>query len=101
MASIFSRNPMENNYLALFISIVWYRELTPEESFRIIEGNSKMKPECRKITPEMIERMHKITSSKNFRSWDKLEYTFKVNRRKIVELLKEYRNSQNKQVLSQ
>lgn len=88
------RDPKEDNYLALCLSILWYRELTPEEAFRIIEGKSNMKPECHQVTQDMITVLTRIISSKNFRSWDKLERSFKLNRYTIFKLVGRYRVEQ-------
>lgn len=84
-------DPRADNYLALYISIIWYCEITPEQAFRIIKGRSKMKPERRQITPEIIARIDKIMCNKNFRSYKKLERTFKLNRYDMYELVRKNR----------
>lgn len=94
-------HPLTENYTALYLSILWYRELTPEEAFRVVEGKSNMKPECKNITPEMIAALARITSSKNFKNWDRLERRFRINRYKIVKLVRQYRIQQICRTLKQ
>jgi hypothetical protein len=96
-----SKDPLTDNYLALIVSIVWYRQIVPEQAFRIIDGKSNMKPECRNVTPEMVASMARITGSKNFKSWDKLERSFRVNRYQINELVRQYRISQITKIFRQ
>lgn len=84
-------HPFKENYYAFYLALIWYREITPEESFRILSGQSTMKPGCRNITPGMVEAMDRITASKHFKSWSKLEYQMKVNRYTIQELVRKRR----------
>jgi hypothetical protein len=86
-----SASATDMNYAALYLSIVWYRQLTPEESFSTLLNRTNTKPECRNITSKMVQVMDRIMTNKNFRSMDKLEYRFKVNRYTILELVKQYR----------
>ena len=95
------RDPLTDNYLALYLCVIWYKNLKPEQAFSIVEGKSKIKSPCRNITPVMIVRMARITGSKNFRSWDKLEQTFKVDRYTIRKLVKQYKVSQLTNILKQ
>lgn len=78
-------------YLALYITITWYKELTPEQAFRIMSGKSKTKPPCKNITLEMVIELNRVLLSKNFKSFDKLEQKYRIDRYTIVAIVNEYR----------
>lgn len=77
------------NYMALFVAIVWYVQITPEQAFRIVEGHSNMKKMCRVVTPELAAKIRKICSSPCFKSMDRLCKRFGVSEETVKEILRE------------
>jgi hypothetical protein len=79
--------------MALYVAVVWYVEITPEQAFRIIDGNSNMKKMCKNITPEAAARIRKICSSPYFigfskqKSMDRLCRRFGVSKEVISEIV--------------
>lgn len=97
MASRYFDNSTNNGYIALYLAIIWYRELTVEEAFRMIEYKYKVKPECKEITNSMLAAIDKIVRNKDFKrtnkAMDRLERRFKADRYRIFEELSRYRKN--------
>jgi len=84
---ILIKDPRDINYAALYLAIVWYKQITPEEAFRIVLGKSKAKPGS-PLTPEKLERIKKIMQSPNFKNFDNIERRMRINRYDIIEALR-------------
>jgi hypothetical protein len=82
---------MAESYYALMLAIVWYRELSPDEALRAIRGETRLKPEARDITPEMVASWDRILRSPNFRSFNRIERLYKVDRYRIADAVTGYR----------
>jgi len=86
-----SASPLAEGFYALLLSIVWYRELSPDEALRAMRGETRLKPGRRSVTPELAVQLDKILRSKNFRNFDRIERLFRVDRYRIIEAVADYR----------
>jgi hypothetical protein len=77
------RDPRQIAYVALFIAIRWHRQLEPEQAWRIATGKSSAKVGV-KVTPELKQRILKLTENPNFRTFNTIEKKFKINRYDII-----------------
>jgi hypothetical protein len=76
------------NWLALYVAIIWYAQITPEQAFRIVENRSNMKKMCRIVTPELAAKIRKICSSPCFWNMDRLCKRFGVDKETVHEILR-------------
>lgn len=86
--SILSRDMLEDNWIAFGVALLFYKEITPEQAFKLISGNTKMKRSCKEITPEILKSIKKTTSSASFSNYKRLSRKFGVSEdviRKIKE----------------
>ena len=95
MLIILEKDPRDINYAALYLAIVWYKQITPEEAFRIVLGKSKAKPGS-PLTPEKLERIKKIMQSPNFKNFDNIERRMRINRYDIIEALRKEKRREGK-----
>jgi hypothetical protein len=77
------------NYMALYVAIIWYIQITPEQAFRIVDERSNMKKMCRVVTPELAARIRKIARSPCFKSMDRLCRRFGISEDTIKDILRE------------
>ena len=80
------RDPRDMRYVALYIAIKWYQEITPEAAIRIAEGGSHTKPGV-KLTPKAYLEIKKIIDSPNFYNIDNVARQFRVNKYDVLEAL--------------
>ena len=80
-------DPRDTGYIALFTAITFYKELSPEQAFRIAEGKSGMKS-GNKLTPELFAEINKIIRNPNFKRIENIEQKYRINRHDIFEQLK-------------
>lgn len=83
--SMCENDPRNIAFAALYLAIVWYRELDPEQAWRLIQGKSQMVCE-RKLTPETLGKIRRHLS--NGMSFPGIEKKYKVNRYTVFEELK-------------
>lgn len=87
MINIIERDPRDIAYAALYIAIIWYKQLTPEEAYRIIDGKWLPLP-ARPITPEDLSNLKKTMMNTNYVSLERSEKRHRFNR---YELMDKYR----------
>jgi len=80
-----------DNWLAFYLSIVFYKELSPSLAIKVIESNVIVSPPCLDIKENTVIELANITTSKKFKgNWDSLEAKYKINRYHILKLVKKY-----------
>lgn len=84
--NLIENDPRDIAYVALFLALVWYKDLTPEQALRLVNGNSNLKP-ANKLTPEIVDKIYKIMKSPNFKNYGNIESKFRVNRYDVYEAL--------------
>ena len=77
-----------DNWLALYIAIVYHREITPEQAFGVLKTDIYKKSRRKEtVTREEILRLKIKITSKNFRDWSELERRNHIDRYTIMELV--------------
>lgn len=84
---LIENDPRDTAYIALFMAIIFYTEISPEQARRIAEGKSNMKP-GKRLSSETMEAVNKIIRHPSFCSYKNIEKRFQVNRYDIFEKLK-------------
>lgn len=80
-----------DNWLAFYLSIVFYKELSPSLAIKVIESNVIVSPPCLDIKENTVIELANITTSKKFKgNWDSLEAKYKINRYTILKLVRKY-----------
>lgn len=79
-------DPRDTGYIALYIAIKWYCEISSETALLIAKGKSNRKP-GRKLTPEILQQIRTIIDSPNFHNINALVKKYKVNKYEILEAL--------------
>lgn len=82
------KDPRDIGYVALYIAIVWYTQITPEQAFRLALGKSSAKPGV-PCTPEKLAIIKQIMQSPNFKNFANIEKKMRINRYDIIEALRE------------
>lgn len=78
-----------DNWIALFVSIVWHHEITPEQAIRHVEGTLRLASPRRigEIDEATIDKIHKIIGHNGFRNIDKLERDYGLHRCDMCNLI--------------
>ncbi len=84
------QDPYFYNWSALFIALIWYNQLTPEQALAVAERRVHRKPP-QKLTPDMlqliivdIDRRKRLKCRK---IWDYIESKYRVSRYEVMERL--------------
>ena len=85
MSCFVENDPRDTGYIALAVSIIWYRAITPEQALRLAQGKSSMKG-GRKLTPEVMEKIK--VNLHNGMTYKGIEKKYKISRYQIFEELK-------------
>lgn len=80
------QEPHETNWIALYISIVHYKETSIETALDVAEGLYKLKPETKVITVEMVRKIIKTIDHPKFSNLGRLESEIKINCDTIMQL---------------
>lgn len=81
-----SRDQFEDNWLALYIAIYFYRDLTSEQAFKLLRGNTKMRRMCRRLTPEIVQAIKKTTSSYGFSNYERVAIKYGISVEEIKKI---------------
>lgn len=68
-------DPLQDNFLALYIAIVWYEDVDAEQAFRILENSTKPRVKMRTIetlTNDELRAILKTALNPRFRNRKKL-----------------------------
>ena len=82
------KDPRDIGYVALYIAIAWYTQITPEQSISLALGKSSAKPGV-PCTPEKLQIIKRIMRSPNFKNFANIEKKMRINRYDIIEALRE------------
>ncbi|MEN6312773.1 MAG: hypothetical protein ABFD25_00840 [Clostridiaceae bacterium] len=91
------KDPREISYVALYVAIKWYTELSSDAALRIAQGNSHAKP-GNKLTPEIFAEIKRIIDSPNFHTINGIVKKYRINKYDIFEALEGEKNV-NEEVL--
>lgn len=83
---LIENDPRDTSYVALFIAIKWYQEISSDAAIRIANGQSNRKP-GNKLTPEILEEIKKIIASPNFSNINSIVRQYRVNKYDVFEAL--------------
>lgn len=83
---LMEKDPRDMGYVALYIAIKWYTEITSDSAIRIAQGKSHMVP-AKKLTPEILAEIKKIMDSPNFYNIDSIVKKFRVNKYELLHAL--------------
>ena len=76
---LIENDPRDTGYIALYIAIKWYQDISSEAAIRIAEGKSHAKPGVT-LTPEIFEQVKKVIQNPNFNNIDSVARRFRVNK---------------------
>lgn len=80
-----------DNWLALYIAVVWYCDITVEQAIKQLEGRQMLAPHrVGELERETIEKIHIVVSSRKFSNVDKLEKRYKMHRCDICKSIQQY-----------
>lgn len=83
---LIENDPRDTAYVALYIAIKWYQEISSDAAIRIAYGQSNRKP-GNKLTPEILEEIKKIIASPNFSNINSIVRQYRVNKYDVFEAL--------------
>lgn len=84
---------LQENYLALFLAIIWYRELSPTVAVKAVKGIVHLKPErTTKLTEQELIEIDKIINNHKPFNYHRLERKYKKS---IYTIDKEFRHYGN------
>lgn len=83
---LIENDPRDMGFVALYIAINWYCEISSETAYLIAYGKSNRLP-GRRLTSTDIAEIKKITDSPNFHNINALVKKYRVNKYEILEAL--------------
>lgn len=92
------KDPRDTSYIALYIAIKWYCDISSECALRIAHGQSSAKP-GRKLTPEIFTEIQKITGSPSYKNINAAVKRFRVNKYDIFEAFAGKKNASEEAVI--
>jgi hypothetical protein len=91
---LLENDPRDTGYIALYIAIKWYQDISSDAAIRIAEGKSNAKPGV-KLTPEIFEQIKKVMQSPNFTNINGVVRRFRVNKYEIYKAIAKERFNDN------
>lgn len=83
-------DPRDMGYVALYIAVKWYQDITPETAIRIANGKSIAMKEI-KPTAETYQEIKKVILNPNFKDITHVCRRFRINKYKIYKMLSKER----------
>lgn len=84
--SLLENDPRDISYIALYVAIMWYKQISADEATNMANLKSAALPKQR-LTPELLQAVKRIMNSPNFRNFNNIEKRLRVDRRDIMEAL--------------
>lgn len=88
---LIENDPRDTGYIALYIAIKWYMEITSDAALRIAQGRSHRLP-GRTLTPAILQEIKKIMDSPNFYNINTVVKKYRINKYDIYAALAEEEN---------